>query len=120
MLHSACAVPAPQVIEKEKIVEKVVTQVVEKMVVQTQVVETKVEIQVTATPEPTAAPKVIMGFPAIDENEAKTAQAAFDAADKGEPNPAWKGQKFTIGVYSAGQRGAISGPTYSGDRSSKS
>ena len=36
----------------------------------------------------------------------------MDAADKGQPDPAWKGQKFTIGVYSAGQRGAISGPTY--------
>jgi multiple sugar transport system substrate-binding protein len=54
----------------------------------------------------------IMGFPTDNENEAKTAQAAFDKADKGKPDPAWKGEKFTIGVYSAGQRGAISGPVY--------
>src|SRR2546422_887643 len=59
----------------------------------------------------TAAP-TILGFPAATELEAKTAQAAFNAADKGKPDPAWKGQKFTIAVYSAGQRGAISGPLY--------
>ena len=116
MLLTSCAAPTPQVIEKEKIVEKVVTQVVEKKVVETQVVEKtvekQVEVQVTATPEPTPAPQVINGWPTNDENEAKTAQAAWDAADKGQPDPAWKGQKFTIGVYSAGQRGAISGPTY--------
>ena len=61
----------------------------------------------TATPPP-----LISGFPAASESEAKTAQAAFDAGDKGQPDPAWKGKKFTIGVYSAGQRGAISGPVY--------
>ena len=55
---------------------------------------------------------MISGFPAANEQEARTAQAAFDKADKGNPDPAWKGQKFTIGVYSAGQRGAISGPLY--------
>ena len=59
----------------------------------------------------TAAP-TILGFPAATELEAKTAQAAFNAADKGKPDPAWKGKKFTIAVYSAGQRGAISGPLY--------
>ncbi len=114
MLLPSCAAPTPQVIEKvvTQIVEKKVveTQVVEK--IQTQVVEKKVEVQVTPTPAPTEAPKVINGWPAIDDAEAKTAQAAWDAADKGKPDPAWKGQKFTIGVYSAGQRGAISGPTY--------
>jgi multiple sugar transport system substrate-binding protein len=56
--------------------------------------------------------KMISGFPAANELEAKTAQAAFDKADKGKPDPAWKGKKFTIAVYSAGQRGAISGPVY--------
>jgi multiple sugar transport system substrate-binding protein len=56
--------------------------------------------------------QLISGFPAANEKEAATAQAAFNAADKGRPDPAWRGQKFTIGVYSAGQRGAISGPVY--------
>ena len=116
MLLTSCAVPTPQVIEKEKIVEKVVTQVVkeEVKVVETQMVEVEkqVEVVVTPTPEPAPQQQMISGFPAASENEAKTAQAAWDAADKGQPDPAWKGQKFTIGVYSAGQRGAVSGPTY--------
>jgi len=56
--------------------------------------------------------QLISGFPTTDAKEAATAQAAFDKADKGKPDPSWKGQKFTIGVYSAGQRGAISGPCY--------
>jgi multiple sugar transport system substrate-binding protein len=55
---------------------------------------------------------MISGFPTTNDEEARTAQAAFDKADKGNPDPAWKGQSFTIGVYSAGQRGAISGPLY--------
>jgi hypothetical protein len=46
------------------------------------------------------------------ELEIKTANEAFEKADKGNPDPAWKGQKLTIGVYSAGPRGAISGPLY--------
>lgn len=46
------------------------------------------------------------------ELEIRTANAAFEAADKGSPDPAWKGQKLTVGVYSAGPRGAISGPLY--------
>jgi multiple sugar transport system substrate-binding protein len=116
MLLTSCAPPTPQVIEKEKIVEKVVTQVVkeEVKVVETQMVEVEkqVEVVVTPTPEPAPQQQMINGFPAANENEAKTAQAAWDAADKGQPDPAWKGQKFTIGVYSAGQRGAVSGPTY--------
>jgi multiple sugar transport system substrate-binding protein len=116
MLLTSCAVPTPQVIETEKIVEKVVTQVVkeEVKVVETQVVEVEkqVEVVVTPTPEPAPQQQMIMGFPAATEQEAKTAQAAFDAAPKCQPDPAWKDQKFTIGVYSAGQRGAISGPTY--------
>jgi multiple sugar transport system substrate-binding protein len=66
---------------------------------------------IQATAEPTEQ-ATINGFPTTDENEAKTAQAAFEAADKGQPDPAWKGKKFTIGVYSAGQRGAVSGPLY--------
>ncbi len=56
--------------------------------------------------------QMISGFPTTSQQEADTAQAAFDKADKGNPDPAWKGEKFTIGVYSAGQRGAISGPCY--------
>jgi multiple sugar transport system substrate-binding protein len=56
--------------------------------------------------------EMISGFPAANEQEAKLAQEAFDKADKGQPDPTWKGKKFTIGVYSAGQRGAISGPLY--------
>jgi multiple sugar transport system substrate-binding protein len=69
-----------------------------------------------AEPEPEPAPKekvgMILGFPTEYENEAKLAQAAFEKGDKGNPDPAWKGKKFTIGVYSAGQRGPISGPVY--------
>ncbi len=112
---AACAQatpPPPQVIKETVVVEKQVevTKVVEKQVEVTKVVEKQVEV--TPTPVPTEAPKMYSGFPAADENEGKTAQAAWDAADKGTPDPAWKGQKFTIGVYSAGQRGAISGPTY--------
>jgi multiple sugar transport system substrate-binding protein len=56
--------------------------------------------------------QLINGFPAANEKEAATALAAFEAADKGKPDPAWRGKSFTIGVYSAGQRGAISGPVY--------
>jgi len=92
------------------VVEKPVEKVVEKPVEITKVVEKAVVV--TPTPQPTPAPAMIMGFPTSDENEAKTAQAAFEKADKGKPDPAWKGQKFTIGVYSGGQRGPISGPLY--------
>ena len=120
MVLTSCAPVTPQVVEK--VVEKVVTQVVEvekevkvvetQVVTQEKIVEKEVQVEVTPTPAPTAGPQVISGFPAANENEAKTAQAAFEAANKGNPDPAWKGQKFTIGVYSAGQRGAVSGPTY--------
>ena len=92
---SACATPAVQQVVKETVV-----------------VETVKEVVVTPTPEPMAEQSMIMGFPTEIESEAQTAQAAFDAADKGNPDPAWQGKKFTIGVYSAGQRGAISGPLY--------
>ena len=70
------------------------------------------EGEAPAEAEAPAEETMISGFPTTDENEARTAQAAFDAADKGNPDPAWQGKKFTIGVYSAGQRGAISGPLY--------
>jgi len=89
---SGCPAPTPQVIKETVVVEK--------------------EVVVTPTPVPTPAPVEIYGFPTEDENEAKTALAAFEAADKGNPDPAWKGQKFTIAVYSGGQRGPISGPLY--------
>jgi multiple sugar transport system substrate-binding protein len=60
----------------------------------------------------TLSAQLISGFPAANEKEAATALAAFEAADKGNPDPAWRGETFTVGVYSAGQRGAISGPMY--------
>ena len=63
-------------------------------------------------PASAAQGSMISGFPAASEQEARLALEAFDKADKGQPDPAWKGKKFTIGVYSAGQRGAISGPLY--------
>jgi len=56
--------------------------------------------------------QMINGFPAANQQEADTAQAAFEKSEKGNPDPAWRGQKFTVGVYSAGQRGAVSGPMY--------
>lgn len=99
-LLAGCPAPTPT----PQVVEKVVTQVVEKEVVK--------EVVVTPTPVPTPAPVEISGFPTSDENEARTAQAAFEAADKGNPDPAWRGKKFTIAVYSGGQRGPISGPLY--------
>ena len=71
MLLTSCAPPTPQVIEKEKIVEKVVTQVVkeEVKVVETQVVEVEkqVEVVVTPTAEPAPQQQMIMGFPAATE-----------------------------------------------------
>lgn len=42
----------------------------------------------------------------------KTAEEAFAKADKGNPDPSWKGKKFTIAVLASGPRGAISGPYY--------
>lgn len=111
VVAGCAAVPStPQIIKETVVVE--VTKEVEKVVEQTVVVEKEVQVEVTPTPVPIEAPEMIMGFPAATEQEAETAQAAFDAADKGQPDPAWKGQNFTIAVYSAGQRGAISGPTY--------
>jgi multiple sugar transport system substrate-binding protein len=71
--------------------------------------------QVMAAPpaqEPTEEAGMISGFPTTDPNEARTALEAFNKADKGQPDPAWKGKKFTIAVYSGGQRGPISGPLY--------
>ena len=94
--------PAPEVVEKEVIVKETVVVTEEKVV----------EVMVTATPEPEPEEVLIGGFPTTIELEAETAQAAFDAADKGQPDPAWEGKSFTIGVYSAGQRGPVSGPVY--------
>ena len=123
-LLTACAGPAPtpqtivQTVVVEKQVEKVVTQEVQVEKVVTKEVEVvvtqevQVEVVVTPTPEPAPEQAMIGGFPTSVEIEATTAQAAFDAADKGQPDPAWAGKKFTIGVYSAGQRGAVSGPLY--------
>ncbi len=44
--------------------------------------------------------------------EIKTADEAFAAADKGNPDPAWAGKKFTIAALASGPRGSISGPYY--------
>ena len=130
MLASACAPAPPEtiiqtvVVEKEVEVEKEVVVVetvevevevekeVEVVVVEEVEVEKEVEVVVTATPEPAPVQGMIGNFPTSDENEARTAQAAADAADKGNPDPDWAGKSFTIGVYSAGQRGAVSGPLY--------
>jgi multiple sugar transport system substrate-binding protein len=110
----ACAAPpaTPQVVERTVVVQQTSAPVIQTgaPVVQTQVVEKQVVVTPTAV-GPTPVP-VIGGFYGATADEAKTAAVAFDAADKGKPDPAWKGQKFTIGVYSAGQRGAISGPLY--------
>jgi multiple sugar transport system substrate-binding protein len=115
-LVNACApAPTPEVVKETVVVTQVVKETVKETVVVAgtpQVTEVVKEVVVTPTPEPTPAQSMIGGFPTAVESEAKTAQAAFDAADHGKPDPAWKGQKFTIGVYSAGQRGAISGPLY--------
>jgi multiple sugar transport system substrate-binding protein len=51
-------------------------------------------------------------FPGATEQEAETARQAADAADKGNPDPAWKGKTLTIGVYAGGAKGGISGPLY--------
>jgi spermidine/putrescine-binding protein len=128
MLASACAPATPETIVKTVIVEKevekevvvvetvevevVVEKEVEVIVVEEVEVEKEVEVVVTATPEPAPVQGMIGNFPTTDENEAKTAQAAADAADMGNPDPDWAGKSFTIGVYSAGQRGAVSGPLY--------
>ena len=104
-----------ETVEVEKVVEGETVTVVETVeVVQTVEVEKEVvkEVMVTPTPEPEPEQVMIGGFPTSVQLEADTAQAAFDAADKGEPDPAWAGKSFTIGVYSAGQRGPISGPLY--------
>ena len=71
---------------------------------------------VTPTPEPEPEQVMLGGFPTSVQLEADTAQAAFDAADTGEPDPAWEGKEFTIGVYSAGQRGPVFGRTGAGAR----
>ncbi len=125
MLATACAAPTPEkiietvvvveTVEVEKMVEGETVTVVETVeVVQTVEVEKEVVKEVVVTPTPEPEPEQVMtgGFPTSVQLEADTAQAAFDAADKGEPDPAWEGKSFTIGVYSAGQRGAISGPLY--------
>jgi hypothetical protein len=124
---TACAAPTPErivetvvvveTVEVEKMVEGETVTVVETVeVVQTVEVEVvkevEKEVMVTPTPEPEPEQGMIGGFPTSVQLEADTGQAAFDAADKGEPDPAWAGKSFTIGVYSAGQRGPVSGPLY--------
>lgn len=106
-----------QTVVVEKEVAGETTTVVETVeVVQTVEVVKEVEVVVTPTPEAEAEAGAEQtfteGFPTSNEAEAQSALAAFDAADQGQPDPAWAGKKFTIAVYSAGQRGAISGPLY--------
>jgi multiple sugar transport system substrate-binding protein len=118
MLAACGPAPTPEVIEKvvkETVVVEKEVEVVKEVEVEKEVEvvkEVEVEVMVTPTPEPEAEPTFIEGFPTMDENEAKLALAAFEAASKGDPDPAWEGKSFTIGVYSAGQRGPISGPLY--------
>jgi multiple sugar transport system substrate-binding protein len=121
MLAAACAAPTPErivetvvvveTVEVEKMVEGETVTVVETVEVEV-VKEVEKEVVVTPTPEPAPEQGMIGGFPTSVQLEADTGQAAFDAADKGEPDPAWAGKSFTIGVYSAGQRGPVSGPLY--------
>ncbi|MCB0169128.1 MAG: extracellular solute-binding protein [Anaerolineae bacterium] len=115
LIITGCGAAAtPQTVVETVVVKETVEveKEVVKEVVVTQEVEVEKEVVVTPTPEGEAEQTFIEGFPTTDENEAKSAQAAFEAADRGEPDPDWAGKSFTIGVYSAGQRGAISGPTY--------
>ncbi|NLJ24807.1 MAG: extracellular solute-binding protein [Firmicutes bacterium] len=44
--------------------------------------------------------------------EQKLADEAFEAADKGNPDPAWAGKRFTVATLASGPRGSISGPYY--------
>ncbi len=44
--------------------------------------------------------------------EQKLAEEAFEAADKGQPDPDWAGKHFTIATLASGPRGPISGPYY--------
>jgi multiple sugar transport system substrate-binding protein len=117
-LLAACAGPAPtpeKVVETVVVEKEVVKEVVETVEVVKEVekeVVKEVEVMVTPTSEPAPEQAMIGGFPTSVQLEADTAQAAFDAGDKGQPDPAWAGKSFTIGVYSAGQRGAVSGPLY--------
>lgn len=48
----------------------------------------------------------------MDQLEIDTANAVFEAADKGQPDPSWQGKKFTIAVLASGPHGAISGPLF--------
>jgi len=55
---------------------------------------------------------VVFAQEEMSELEKKTADEVFAKADKGQPDPAWKGKKFTIAVLASGPHGAISGPLY--------
>jgi multiple sugar transport system substrate-binding protein len=61
---------------------------------------------------PTTAPTAAGTAEPYTADEKKQADAAFAAADKGKPDPAWKGKKVTVGVFSGGPHGGISGPYY--------
>ncbi len=47
----------------------------------------------------------------VDMVERETAEAAFAAADKGNPDPAWRGKRFTVATLAAGPRASL-GPLY--------
>jgi len=67
----------------------------------------------TVAPAATTAPAAGAATPVpYTEDEKKQADAAFAASDKGKPDPAWKGQKITVGVITGGPHGGISGPYY--------
>jgi hypothetical protein len=97
MLAAACAAPTPErivetvvvveTVEVEKMVEGETVTVVETVEVEV-VKEVEKEVVVTPTPEPAPEQGMIGGFPTSVQLEADTGQAAFDAADKGEPDPA--------------------------------
>src|SRR5207302_11517541 len=48
----------------------------------------------------------------MEELEKSTADKAFAAAPKGNPNPSWKGQTFMIAKLDSCTRGVISGQTF--------
>lgn len=54
----------------------------------------------------------VFGAEDIATVEKRTAEKAFQEADHGKPDPAWKGKKFTVCTLASGPQGPISGPFY--------
>lgn len=85
LIITGCGAAAtPQTVVETVVVKETVEveKEVVKEVVVTQEVEVEKEVVVTPTPEGEAEQTFIEGFPTTDENEAKSAQAAFEAADE--------------------------------------